>query len=176
MFQRSATTAALCGAIALTSAHQTTADVTAEAEVVLTITINDIFVQNPDNTGFSAYDFNASVSNVDSNSTFFGGPSPSNDPGSIGSSSQSEVVLFNGADISDGNFEPFAESIGPGDTITITQNVQATATSPDSLYFSQITSDISIGFDSFTDEDDQFFIFDISISAELTGEFDLTMP
>lgn len=155
--------------------QQARADVTADAQLVLTITVNDVFLIEPDDTGISALDFDIEISGVGVNTSLFGGGSPSNAPGALGTHSESEVVLFNGADVSAGDFNAFEVGLFPGDTIVITQNVEATATSPDSLFFSQVTSEISLSFDSFGG-DDQRFLFDFDVAADLTGNFDLTMP
>jgi hypothetical protein len=174
LFNRSVLTTAACGAIALGSSHQAQADVTAEAELVLTITINDIFLLNPDDTGTSALNFDIELSDVGVNTNFFGGGAGSNDPGAIGSNSESETVFFNGIDV-DGDFNASDTELSEGDTIVITQSVMASASTPDTIFFSQVDSEFSLFFDSFGGPD-QRFLFDFDVQATLTGEFDLTMP
>ena len=175
MFKHSVTTAALCGAVALTSAHQATAEVTSEAQVVLTITINDIFLLNPDDTGSSAIDgFEVILADIGTNTNLFTGGSPSNDPDAVGTATASETVFFNGIDIN-GDFIPSEVELDQGDTIVITQNVSATSFTLDTTYFGQVMSDVSLSFDSFGNDDQRYF-FDFDVQATMTGEFDLSMP
>jgi hypothetical protein len=175
MTKRAIYTAALCGGLALSASQHASADVSAEGELVLTITLNDVFLINPDTTGSSALGFDLEWSGIGVNSSFFGGGAPSNDPGAIGSNSESETVFFNGVDVSNGDFNALENTIGPGDTIVITQNVRASTSSLDSIFFSQVDSIIDLSFDSFGD-DDQVFFFDFDVQASLTGEVALTMP
>lgn len=166
--------AAACAAFVLAGFQKAQADVTANAELVLTITLNDIFLIEADDTGVSAFDvFAIEVADVGGNTNFFGGGSPANPPGAIGSHSESESILFAGFDIDDPSFNAFDVGLMPGDTIVITQSVEAVSSTFDTTFFSQIDSDVSISFDSFGN-DDQRFLFDFDVQAKLTGEFDLS--
>ncbi|MGB0744237.1 MAG: hypothetical protein ACPGSB_06895, partial [Opitutales bacterium] len=108
------------------------------------------------------------------NSTFFGGTTTL---GATGSNLESETVFFNGVDISNDDFITSDTSIGPGDTIVVTQNVQATISSPGATtFFSQVQSEVTLSFDSFLNSDDERFLFDFDVQAELSGNFDLSMP
>lgn len=125
-----------------------------------------------DESGFSAFNGEASFSDIGVNSSFFGGGSL----GATGSNFEAETVFFNGVNVADGDFSPVDHTIGPGDSIVVTQNVQATASSLDATFFSQVESEITPSFDSFLNSDDERFLFDFDVQAELSGEFDLTMP
>ncbi|MEO0529546.1 MAG: hypothetical protein AAF266_03110 [Planctomycetota bacterium] len=165
--------AAACGTLLCLGVEHARAQSSAEAQVVFTITLNDILLIGADETSVSAYDeFAIEVFDAGANTAFFGGGSPNNPFGAVGSSSATEEVLFAGVDVEDPDFNAFDTGLFPGDTIVVTQNVETSALTPDAIFFAQIDSEVSLFFDSFGNED-QRFLFDFDVEADLVGEFDL---
>lgn len=103
------------------------------------------------------------------NGNTYTGGSPSNPIGSIGSGTAEEKVLLNGLDPFVDDYD--LDSFGIGDSLVSTMTVSATATTPGSVFFGQVSSDNTLYFSTYGSDTDRFtFYFDYT--AVITGNLD----
>ncbi|WP_425397399.1 hypothetical protein [Aeoliella sp.] len=165
----------LCSSFAAQA--QNTADATLELTFTLTgVTITDTLTNN---TSPATFETSTEVGDlvfedIGPNGSTFTGESPSNPPGSIGSASASEEVLLNGLDPFVDDYD--LDSFGIGDSLVTTMNASASAQTPGSVFFGQVSSENILYFSVFGAETD-LYTFSFDYSAVFTGTLDSTwMP
>ncbi|MEM6334791.1 MAG: PEP-CTERM sorting domain-containing protein [Planctomycetota bacterium] len=156
-------------ALAAPAAHA--AGVSADGEVVVTITLTDIVITDTsDSSTRTPGEFDLEFIDV-----FTGGSTASGSlvPGDgSGSGSQSATIAGVDSEVFD-IFEGDTFSIG--DSVVITQNVSAMSNEPGVTFFGQVDSETNFYFETFLNPDDQAsFFFDVT--AELTGDLLAASP
>lgn len=166
--------ATLCATVAA----QASAANTADAQLVLTFTLDDVIITDTLTNHSTSATFETSsevgdliFEDIGPNSWAPSGGAPANPVGSIGSASSSESVLFNGLDPFIDDYDQ--DSFGIGDSVVLTMNVSASATTPGSIFFAQVASDIVLYFGVYGEETDQY-TFRFTYDAQLTGTLDNT--
>lgn len=158
--------------VSLSASGQNTADATLELTFTLTgVTITDTLSNNTFPAIFETSEEPGDLlfEDIGPNSSTFDGQSPNNPPGSIGSGSASEQVSLNGLDPFVDDYD--MDSFGIGDSLVLTMNAFASATTPWSVFFGQVSSENILFFSVFGSETDQY-TFSFDYSAVLTGSLD----
>ena len=145
---------------------------TADAQLVLTFTLDQVLL-NGSAAQFETSDQAGDIlfEDVGPNGNTSNGGRSGNPPGSIGGGSASISYSLNGIDPFVGNYDQ--DSFGIGDSLVMTMNASASATTPGSLFFAQVTDEATLYFSTFGGPTDQF-TFQFSYDAELTGTLDNT--
>lgn len=148
---------------------------TADATLQLTFTLTDVTITDEFDTTTSVTFETSSESgdvrfeDIGPNSGTFTGESPNNPPNSVGSASASEEVSLNGLDPFEDDYD--LDSFGIGDSLVLTMHAFASAETPGSVFFGQVSSENVLYFSVFGLETDRYtFYFDWS--AVLTGTLD----
>lgn len=166
---------AVC-ALALGAAHQASGQNTADATLVLTITLDDVLLTDEVGNSSSATFENSTnpvgdllFEDIGSGGGTTGGAASFSPPGSIGTHSASQITLLNGLDPEIDDIDN--DSFDIGDSLVATLTTSASATTPGSRFFAQANSENILSFSSYLDPADKLtFLF--SYTAELMGTLD----
>lgn len=172
---RSRSLLAFIAATACTAAlsGQANAANTAEGQLVMTYTLDQILING---TTPATIETSNEVGDVlfedfGPNGFTFTGGLPENPLGSVGSTNSSVMYSLNGLDPFVDDYD--GDSFGIGDSIVVTMNAFASATTPGSLFFAGVNDESTLYFSHFLDPSD-FLVFQFSWEAHLTGTFDNT--
>ena len=158
------------------TSFETQAQNTADATLELTFTLTDVTITDTltGNTSPATFETTTQAGDlmfedIGPNGNTFAGGSSNNPPGSVGSASASEDILLNGLDPFVDDYDQ--DSFGIGDSLVSTMNASASAETPGSVFFGQVSSENQLYFSVFGDDTDSYtFFFDYS--AALTGTLD----
>lgn len=162
--------AALWSALVSGQAYATN---TAESRLEMTYTLDNVLIN-----GTTPATFETSLEVGDlvfedfgPNGSEFTGESNSNPPASVGSATTSLAYSLNGLDPFIDDYD--MDSFGIGDSLVVTMDVFASATTPGSLFFAQVSDESTLFFNHFLDSTD-FLTFQFSWQAHLTATLDNT--
>lgn len=175
-------TASVSVGLVTAAAH---AAITADADLVLTFTLTDVVITDTltDTSESAIFETSQEVGDVifedvGPNGGALAKGADTNPANSIGSASATETVSLNGLDVFEDDYD--MDSFGIGDSVVITLNTFASATTPGSVFFGQAggglvldTPALELYFSILGEETDQYsFFFDYE--AEFSGTLDGT--
>lgn len=145
---------------------------TADAQLVLTITLDDVLMNGSSATfDTSSEAGNIGFSDIGPNGYTIADGFSTNPPGSVGSANADISYSLNGIDPFEDDYD--MDSFGIGDSVVVTMNASASATTPGSIFYGQVNDQLTLYFESFASDTDQF-TFSFSWEAHLTGNLDNT--
>lgn len=145
---------------------------TADAQLVLTITLDDVLMNGSSATFDTSFETgNIGFSDIGPNGFTLADGFSNNPPGSVGSANAAISYSLNGLDPFVDDYD--MDSFGIGDSVVVTMNASASATTPGSIFFAQVSEQLTLSFESFASDTDQFTFY-FSWEAHLTGNLDNT--